>query len=184
MAIGWYEIFKFLHIAATILWIGSAVGLMILSIRADKANDNADFGRLIGYNIYLAPRVFIPASALVLILGIIMAFMVWGFTEPWIIIGLIGLAATFATGFFLLKPRADKLVALIAKEGYNDDVVRQGREFLTISKFDYLMLFVVVADMVFKPALSDWPLLLVMIAVLVAGAYCFLRQVLMPAKQR
>ena len=90
------------------MWIGSLAGLVILSIRADQARDNAEFGRVIEYVLYFAPRVFTPASLLVLALGIIMSFMVWGFHSLWIVLGLVGFAATFVTGFFVLRPDTPK----------------------------------------------------------------------------
>jgi hypothetical protein len=43
-----------------------------------------------------------------------------------------------------------------------------------------LALFVVVADMVFKPTFSNWLLIVIMIAVVLVAAYLFLRPVLMP----
>ena len=179
---GWYELLKFLHVAASIIWIGAGFGLVILGIRADKAKDNAEYGRIIQNVVYLGPRVFLPASASVLVLGVIMTFMVWGFAQLWIIVGLLGFAATFGTGNFIAKPRAEEISALMAKEGYTDEVMRQGRDLLSIAKFDYVMLFVVVADMVYKPAFNNWIVLLVMVAVLVAAGYYFLQPVLMPKR--
>jgi uncharacterized membrane protein len=179
---GWYELCKFLHVAASIIWLGAGFGLVILGMRAERQKDNAEYGRIIESVVYLAPRVFVLASLAVLVLGIIMTLMVWGFAQLWIVIGLIGFAATFITGNFLLRPRAERIAALIAKEGYSDEVVRQGSDLLSISKFDYVMLFVVVADMVYRPTLADPVVLLVMAAALVAGGLYFLRPVLMPQR--
>jgi len=174
MDINLYDLVKFLHVVCAVLWIGSLTGFAILGIRADKAGDNAEFGRIIGYVLFFAARVFTPASILLVLLGITMSAMVWGFAPLWILIGLAGFAATFTTGFFVLRPRAEKLAALMAKEGASAAVVAQGREFLTIGKFDVVMLFVVIADMVFKPGLGDWLLLLIMVVVLTAAAWLFL----------
>jgi hypothetical protein len=48
------------------------------------------------------------------------------------------------------------------------------RELLAVVKFDFVMLFVVVADMVFKQAVNDWPVLVAFAIVLLAGAAFFL----------
>jgi hypothetical protein len=62
----------------------------------------------------------------------------------------------------------------------SDDAVAVGHELLQLSKFDYAMLFVVVADMVFKPVASDWPVLLLMALALAAAGVVFLAPVLRP----
>jgi hypothetical protein len=46
---------------------------------------------------------------------------------------------------------------------------------LTITKFDAVLLFTVVADMVLKPSASDWPVLVVFAVVIVGAALLFLR---------
>ena len=81
----------------------------------------------------------------------------------------------------MLTPRSDKVGALIAKEGASPAVVEQSREILRIAQFDMTMLFVVVADMVLKPAPENYIVLLIMALVIVAGGVVFLRPVFAPA---
>jgi uncharacterized membrane protein len=181
-----FLVVKFLHIAAAIVWIGAGVGLMILGLAADRATDREAVLRIINSVMFLAPRVFVPASLATLVFGAAAAWMSWGFGTLWIVLGLIGWAATFVTGNFFLKPRADRVAAIMAKEGPSDSALALGREMLTLSKFDYVMLFVVVADMVFKPTLNDVPVLVAMAVVIVVSAIAFVvpvlrRPVLVPA---
>jgi len=103
------------------------------------------------------------------------------FDSLWVIIGLIGFAATFAIGIAILKPRSEKVVALVAKEGVTPAVVEQGREILRIAQFDMAMLFVVVADMVIKPAPENYIVLLVMVVAILISGVLFLRPVFAPA---
>lgn len=39
---------------------------------------------------------------------------VLGFTDTWILLGLIGYAATFVTGNFVIRPTAEKIAASIS----------------------------------------------------------------------
>ncbi len=177
---------KFLHVAASILWIGAGVGLVVLGIAADRAREREAFLRIISNIVFLAPRIFMPMSLATLVFGIAAAWMSWGFGTLWIVLGLIGWAVTFVTGNFFLKPRADRVAAIMAKEGASDNAVAVGREMIMLAKFDYIMLFVVVADMVFKPTLNDVPVLVAMGVVIVLSAVAFVvpvlrRPVLMPA---
>lgn len=174
-----YLLVKFLHVAAAIIWIGAGVGLVILGIAAERSRDEVEYGRIIKQVVFMAPRVFIPSSVAALVLGIIAAWMSWGFTYLWIDIGLVGFAITFCTGNFLLKPRADKVTEILAKGPLTPQALAIGRELLGLAKFDYVMLFVVVADMVFKPmGGGDWLVLVLMAAALVAAAVAFVVPVL------
>ena len=165
-----YLVFKFLHVASAILWIGTGFGLVILGIAAEARADKPEFGRIIQNVVFMAPRVFVPASVAAFVFGFVAAWMNWGFGSLWIWIGIVGFAATFVTGNFVLKPRADRVSAIVAREGLSDDAITVGRELLQVAKFDYVMLFVVVADMVFKPYPGDWLVLALMaLAVALAG---------------
>ncbi len=173
-----YNLVKFLHILSAVVWVGAGVGLVILGIAADQRPDKQELVRIIRNVMFMAPRVFMPASLATLVLGLIAAWLGWGFTSLWVWIGLVGFAATFCTGNFVLKPRAEKVGVIIAREGISDEAVAVGRELLQVSKFDYVMLFVVIADMVFKPGLADWLVLAVMAVAIIAAAVGFLVPVL------
>ena len=175
-----YLLFKFLHITSAIIWIGAGIGLVFLGIAADSRTDRAEFVRVIASISFIAPRVFVPTSLATLIFGLIVAFMDWGFADLWLWLGLAGFAATVLTGNLLLKPRADRVGEITAREGVSDSAVALGRELLRLCKFDYVVLLVVVADMVFKPTAGDWQVLLVMAIAIVAAGIAFLGPVLRP----
>lgn len=59
-------------------------------------------------------------------------------------------------------------------EGKLAEAALVGRQLMQVAKFDYVMLFVVVADMVFKPYWTDFVALGVFAVVLGAAAYFFL----------
>jgi uncharacterized membrane protein len=174
-----YSIFKFLHIAAAMAWIGGGVTIFAMAIFAERARDDAEMMRILGSVGMMANRWFVPSSLATLILGIVMAFLggLWG--ELWIILGLVGFAATFATGHFVLRVKAMAAGQLMA-EGKIDEAAALGRKLIQISKFDYTMLFLVVADMVFKPGWTDFVTLGTLAAVLAAAGYLFLAGGLKP----
>ena len=90
------------------------------------------------------------------------------------ILGLIGVAATIGLGILVLTPRAKKAEAGFAAGGATPAVVAVSRQLLAIAKFDLVLLFTVVAEMVLKPQLSDWALLVVMAIVPLAAAALWL----------
>jgi hypothetical protein len=121
----------------------------------------------------LAMNWFIPASLGTVIFGAVTATLGNMWSDAWVILGLLGFAATFATGNFLIRPAADA-IAKAESEGRRAEALASGNRMLQVAKFDYVMLFTVIADMVFKPQWSDVVLLVVMAVVLAAGAALFL----------
>ena len=174
MQIDLYSLIKYLHILAAVVWVGGGFTLMLLGAAAARTKDRADFARIIHHIVYMTPRMFIQVSLAVLVLGVTAAWLSWGFSVLWIDLGFIGWAATFATGLFLLKSRADRITEMLAKGEVTDEAVAVGNELLQISKFDYVVLFAVIADMAFKPTAGDWLLLLIMALAIVAAGFLFL----------
>ena len=172
----WYTLFKFVHVAAAIIWIGAGFGMVVLGVAAKRAGDRDASLRVIQQVIFMAPRVFMPASIAAFVFGLIVAFL-GHWNALWIWLGLIGFAASFVSGNFLIRPRAEQFGMRYSTEGNSDALNDLGTELLSIAEFDYVVLFVIVADMVYKPSFSDWPLLLVMVIVLAAAGAYFLAPV-------
>jgi hypothetical protein len=76
----------------------------------------------------------------------------WGWGSTWIIIGLVGFAASFVTGVAVLAPRVRRVNELLAAQGPGaaDTQAAIGR-LLLIARVDVAVLVIVVVDMVTKP---------------------------------
>ena len=70
----------------------------------------------------------------------------------------------------VFKPTADRMNAMIAKDGVTPSAMAEGRRILTMARLDYTIMLLVVADMVLKPSADQVGLLAVMAVVLVIGA--------------
>jgi len=167
----WYSIVKFLHVASAIVWVGGGFTIMLLAVRADRAGNMDDMLRTMRATGELGNRLFMPASMLTLLSGLILCWFWIGFTDLWIIIGLIGFATTATIGSTIFKPTADRMAAMIAKDGVTPAALDLGRRILKIARFDYTVMLIVIADMVLKPTSGDTAILAVMTAVFVAGAF-------------
>lgn len=168
-----YLIFKFLHVAAAIAWIGGGVTLFAMGMFAASRKDDAEMMRALGGVGFMANRWFVPSSLVTLLCGIVMAFLgsLWG--DAWVVLGLVGFAATFLTGHFVLRVKAIEAGGLMA-EGQVAQAAAVGRKLMQVAKFDYTMLFTVVALMVLKPTWADIGELAVLAAILAAAAALFL----------
>lgn len=168
-----YSIFKFLHVAAAMAWVGGGVTLFAMVLFAERAKDDAEMMRILGSVGLMGIRWFLPASALTLLFGLVMAFVGNLWTEAFVVIGLAGLFGSFLVGHFVLRVRGMAVGALMA-EGRLAEAMVEGRRVISVAKFDYVMLFVVVAVMVLRPAWSDLVTLGSLAAVLAVAAAVFL----------
>ncbi|HHY48206.1 MAG TPA: DUF2269 family protein, partial [Alphaproteobacteria bacterium] len=167
---GWYAAFKFLHVGAAVIWIGGACVMVLLGIRADRAKNDAEIVAIVRQVAWAGERIFVPASIATLIFGLIVAWLGNLWANLWVILGLVGVATTIALGVGVLTPRAKKVEAgYAAAGGITSEVVAISREILTIAKFDMVLLFTVIADMVLKPGYGDW-IVWVLMAIVIATA--------------
>ena len=149
-----YEILLTIHIIAAVIWVGGAFAVNVLVARMQKANQHArllDLGKDFET---LGMKVFMPASIVVLLAGIGLVLEVDGFdfTDFWIVFGLAGIAFSVVVGAGYLGPESGRLNALAAERGPDDpEVQSRMRKLANISRFELLILLLVVADMAIKP---------------------------------
>ena len=167
-----YELLLFIHISAAIIWIGSGGLLHIQAIRADRAKDDATFAKIVQDAGALGNVLFIPASLTVFVAGVILVIDgPWEWDMLWVILGLIGYFATFATGLLIIQPGAEKVTALVEEDGgMSPRAMYEAKRMLALARIDYITLYLVVAIMAIKPTGDDVATLVVMGLVLVGGA--------------
>jgi uncharacterized membrane protein len=154
---------------------GGAFIMVILGMAAERARDDNDMVFLVRKVAWAAERVYVPSSILTLLFGLLATWLAALWSELWVILGLVGIAATIALGIAVLTPRAKKVEAGYASGGVSPPVVATCREILAIAKFDLVLLFTIVATMVLKPQPADWVVLLIMAIVVVGAGVLFLR---------
>jgi uncharacterized membrane protein len=169
----WYIIIKFLHVVTAVCWVGGGIILLVSGIIAGMRKDDAGQASVLKLTVTLSTVWFIPMSMLTLIFGLIMAFgyNLWG--EAWIILGLVGFLATFSIGLFILKPTSEKYTAHY-EAGRLAEAKAEANKMSTVSKFDYVLLFTVIFDMVVRPSWSDIVPLVIMAIAIVGAAVLFL----------
>ena len=166
----WYSIVKFGHVICALIWVGGGFAMMLNGVFAVRAGDAEGTMRAIRLSSDLGGRLMVPASMLTLVFGLVLCWFWVGFTDLWIIIGLAGYAATFLIGLLYFKPNSERLAAMVERDGVTPAALEDGKAMLKVARFDYAVMTVVVADMVFKPTSGDTILLTAMAVVLLAGA--------------
>ncbi|HEU5211245.1 MAG TPA: DUF2269 family protein [Gaiellaceae bacterium] len=173
MDITWFQFLLFVHIAFVAIWLGGAAMLQFLSLRALGSDDPVRTANFAADAEWVGLRVFIPASLLVLIAGILMVLDsdFYGFGDDWILIALVLFAVTFAAGAGFFGPESGRIAKLIETEGPTSPAVgARVRRVLALSRADLVLLFLIVYDMVVKPELwsGDFWVAVVVAAVLAA----------------
>ena len=165
-----YELLQFLHVTSAIIWLGAGFLITVLVLGAARAGERereAGYHRDVGW---LAPRLFIPSSLATLIFGLLVVIDGDLAFDLWLVIGLVGWLVSFLLGFFYFRPEGERIAALVADHGpANAEAVGRLHRLNLVDRVQVTILFVVVADMVFKPTGDDTGVLVVGAAI-VLGA--------------
>jgi uncharacterized membrane protein len=149
----WYLAFKTVHVAAAVLWVGGGTFVTLTAIATERADDTGRLLDVARQAEWGAMRIFVPASFVVLAMGIAMTIngdLDWG--QFWLVFGLVGWAISTAVGVGFLTPRIKRLNALIEERRERDSAVQAAiQPILLAARLDIALLLLIVVDMVVKP---------------------------------
>jgi uncharacterized membrane protein len=170
-----YVFLLFFHIVAAILWLGAGVLLDLLAVKAERVEDASTMKKLIDDADGLSNTFFIPAALATVIFGVLLVIDgPWSFGDLWILIGLAGFAFSFVVGAFHFGPETKRINEAIERDGgLSAKSFADTRRMLAIGRFETVVLFVVVFDMVTKPSSETTGTLVLMGAAVVLGALYF-----------
>ena len=176
----WYTFFKFVHVAAAIVWVGGAGVSQLYALRALASSDGRRQAEFAGDVEWVGTRFFTPASGIVLLAGIAMmvnADFDWG--QLWIVFALVVYAVSFAVGAGFLGPESGRIKKAIEQHGPESPIVRARIvRILAVSRTELVLLAGVVFAMVVKPTTNDTATVAVVAAILAVLALLSLRGLL------
>jgi uncharacterized membrane protein len=147
-----YDLLKYIHILAAIVWVGGAFIIQMLAIQASRSKDPTDLPRL-GRDVgIVGGRVFPIASVILLVAGAYLVTQRWSFGQAWVTISLVLWLASLLSGALYLGPRSTKVGELFAAEGPTSVAGRAlMAQIFLISRLELVSFAVIVFLMVFKP---------------------------------
>lgn len=150
-----YNVLKFLHVAAVIVWVGGIVALTIVNARLGRHGDRDALTALARQTEFFGRAVIGPAAAVVLIAGIIMvAHAGIDFGAFWITWGFIGFFGFFLIGAIFIRRTGAELSQLAPSAQPGDPrVTTLERRIAVLTTINLLLMFSVVWVMVFKTTL-------------------------------
>jgi uncharacterized membrane protein len=112
----WYSFLLFAHVAMAVVWVGGGLMMQMFVVRTSMSGEPSRMATL-GEDIeWIANRVFIPASLLAFLSGVLLVVEsdFYGFGDDWIVIGLVLYAISFFSGILFLGPEAGRIGRLTA----------------------------------------------------------------------
>ncbi len=166
----WYTFLLFVHVSMAIVWIGGGLMMQLFGVRASMSGEPARMAA-VGEDIeWIANRLFIPASLLAFLTGILLVVEsdFYGFGDDWIVIALVLYATTFLAGLLFLGPESGRIGKLNAEQ--SPDAGPRTLRLIMMSRLDLVLLFLIVYDMTVKPDFGDagsyvWAIIATAIAV-------------------
>ena len=148
-----YNLFKFVHIAAVIVWLGGLVALSVLNAHLAREHNPSVMAALAKASRVFGGTVVGPAAGVTLLAGIVMVITAGlSFATLWIAWGLGGLLLSMFLGATVIRRAGEQLTAQYA-HGDQAQVVALQRRVRSLNLLNLLILFSVVGAMVFKPTL-------------------------------
>lgn len=145
-----YEVLLFVHIACAIIWVGGAIYAQLISLQFAEPADRPRLGRAFEH---IGTRVFVPASVLLFIAGLAMTAQRWSFSDLWINVSMLLWLVSLLAGALYLGPRLKRAAALFESEGPSSvAAIALSDRILLVSRLELLSFAIIVALMVFKPA--------------------------------
>eukprot|EP01036_Dinobryon_divergens_P040040 gene40040-52875_t len=68
----WYLAFKFLHVAAAVIWIGGAFIMIMFGVKAERSSNDAELVGAVRQIAWAAERIYVPSSMATLVFGLIL----------------------------------------------------------------------------------------------------------------
>jgi uncharacterized membrane protein len=148
-----YELLLFVHVLAAVVWIGGALSLQVLAIRAERSPDGGRVANIATEAEWVGSRIFLPASIGLLLAGIGLTLEGdWGFTTLWVLLGLIAYGLSALTGSLFLGPESGRIGKMIAEVGPQDpEVIARIKRIFLVSRIELVVLLFIVFDMTVKP---------------------------------
>lgn len=146
-----FKVLLFVHILASMVWVGGTVMLGFISRRVEKTGDAAFRARFAMIASVVGPVIGVSA-------GLLLASGIWmvldsdaiELSQTWVWLGLAGFLLSAIVGAAFFGPASVKIVKDL-EDGRVEEADRRAKQFNMVAQFDLLLLIAIVGVMVFKP---------------------------------
>jgi len=155
LVVNTYNSLKYVHVLSAVVWVGGACTIQAFAIRISATGDGARMATFAKDAEYVGNRIFLPSSIILLVSGIFTireSSGIWSYDQTWVQIGLAMIVVSIAIGAGFIGPEAGRVARAIEKEGIESaEATRHIRRIFLVSRFELVLLLLVIFDMVVKP---------------------------------
>lgn len=150
-----YTLFKFLHVAGAIVWVGGVIMLTALNARLASSGDAGDGQAALARTSGTLGRMLVgPAAVLTLVAGVAAAGIGGSMGAFWTTYGFVGILISMGLGSTVIRRTTNTLqIALTEPAAGGTDLSTLRTRLTTLNLVNVFVLLSVVAAMVFKPTL-------------------------------
>jgi uncharacterized membrane protein len=147
-----YQLLVFLHVLSAVVWVGGAITGQLLAVQISRSDDPADLPKYARQIEVVGTRLFLPASIVIIVTGVVMTIQAWRFDQLWIALAVALWVLSAALGGAYVGPRIKRAVTLFDAEGPTSEAGRRLLEgVLLVARLELLSFLVILGLMVFKP---------------------------------
>jgi uncharacterized membrane protein len=147
-----YTLVKYVHVVCAVIWVGGAFLSQILALRAQRSTDPTELPKLGKGLSDVGMKVFLPASLVLFVAGVIMVIHSFAFGQTWIAISVALWIVSAASGALYLGPRAAKVATMFEAEGPGSVAGRALLgQILIVSRVELVSFAVIIFLMIAKP---------------------------------
>ncbi|HEX7049195.1 MAG TPA: DUF2269 family protein [Longimicrobiales bacterium] len=149
-----YNLLKFLHVTAVIVWIGGMIALAVVNARLAREREHAALQVLSRQGEFLGKALMGPSALVTLLAGVGLVGVMGGGFAFWMAWGLVGVFGSMAIGALFMQRTGRQLAAVSAAEAPDPTrLARLRRRMSLLGMLNILLLLSTVWAMVFKPTL-------------------------------
>lgn len=155
LVVNTYTSLKFVHVLSAVVWVGGACTLQAFAIRISASGDGMRMATFAKDAEFVGNRIYLPTSIILLVSG---AFTIhessgaWSYDQTWVQIGVAMIVISIAIGAGFLGPEAGRIARAIEQHGpASDEALHHINRIFLVSRFELVLLLIVVFDMVVKP---------------------------------
>jgi uncharacterized membrane protein len=152
-----YTSLKFVHVLFAVVWVGGASTLQVLAMRISASGDGIRMAAFAKDAEFVGNRIYLPSSIILLVSGIFTIHEssgLWSYSQTWVQIGLAMIVVSIAIGAGFLGPEAGRIARAIERHGpASDEALHHINRIFLVSRFELVLLLIVIFDMVTKPGL-------------------------------
>ena len=148
-----YELLKFIHVGAAIIWVGGAAMLQVVALRTIAGGEPLRLVAFARDAEWIGNRVMLPSALVVILLGFLLVWDgPWDLGMTWIWLSLVLFGLSFVLGLLVLTPESKRIGDAIEAEGPESPAVQERiKRVLNLGRIDLVLLFAIVFLMVAKP---------------------------------